>query len=82
MSPPDEMFPQTAVEKLQAIRAHLIAESAKAEEAAERAGQKVAEAHARLYMMNEAIESAVASEKAAKGIISYDVDLGSGEVLP
>ena len=75
-----ELFPMTTTEKLQAVRKHLLAESEKAEEAQERAEVKVADCHQRLYLMNEAIEAAQKSEKAAAGIVSYDVDVNTGEV--
>ena len=75
-----ELFPMTVTEKLQAVRKHLLAESEKAEEAQERAETKVSDCHQRLYLMNEAIEAAQKSEKAAAGIVSYDVDLNTGEV--
>jgi uncharacterized protein YhaN len=69
-----------ASEKLQAIRKHLIAESEKAEEAVTRAEEKVERCHERLYQINEAIEAMEKAEKAAAGIVSYEVNIGTGEV--
>ncbi len=75
-----EMFPMKPSEKLQAIRKHLIAESEKAEDSVTKAEQKVASCHDRLYMINEAIDAMETAEKAAAGIVSYDVNVGTGEV--
>jgi phosphoglycerate-specific signal transduction histidine kinase len=75
-----ELFPMKPSEKLQALRKHLIAESEKAEEGVERAEAKVDQCHQRLYMINEAIEAMEKAEKAAAGIVSYDVNVGTGEV--
>lgn len=79
MAEHDELFPQTPVEKLRTIRKWLIAENEKADEALERAEAKVSACRQRLYMMNEAIEAAEKAEKAAAGILTYEVDL-NGEV--
>jgi len=51
------MFPPTTLDKLQVLRKAFIAASEKADEAVERAENKAAEAHLRVYQINEVIEA-------------------------
>jgi len=63
------MFPPTTLDKLQVLRKAFIAASEKADEAVERAENKAAEAHLRVYQINEVIEA-----------VKAGVDPDSGEV--
>lgn len=64
-----EMFPPTTLDKLQVLRKSFIADSEKAEEALERAENKVIAARNKVYQINEIIEA-----------VKAGVDPGSGEV--
>ena len=64
-----EMFPVTTLDKLQVLRKSFMAASEKAEEALERAENKVVEARLRVYQINEVIEA-----------VKQGVDPDSGEV--
>jgi hypothetical protein len=79
-----EAFPQTPAERnlaqMRKIRAGLVTASEKAEEALERAEEKVATAHLHVMWMNEAIEQAEKADKAARGIVAYEVAVSTGEV--
>jgi hypothetical protein len=63
------MFPPTTLDKLQVLRKAFIAASEKADEAVERAENKAAEAHLRVYQINEVIDA-----------VKAGVDPDSGEV--
>jgi hypothetical protein len=63
------MFPPTTLDKLQVLRKSFIADSEKAEEALERAENKVIAARNKVYQINEIIEA-----------VKAGVDPGSGEV--
>jgi len=51
------MFPPTTLDKLQVLRESFLSDSAKAEEALERAENKVIVARNKVYQINEVIEA-------------------------
>jgi len=63
------MFPPTTLDKLQVLRESFLSDSAKAEEALERAENKVIVARNKVYQINEVIEA-----------VKAGVDPDSGEV--